>query len=550
MRDASAQSKPSGERGSDAGGERGPSRLVVIEVLVFVLSSAYLGWRSASRLIAAWAFSTDDAFISLRYARHLLAGHGLVWNVGGPRVEGYSNLSFVVFAAACAALGEPGVVPLKILGCAGLGVTVYLQWAIARRFVAPVAALIPAAIYTCARGVLWWTVSGLETSAYTALTCAIVLFALRGMGFERVPASCAGVATRRSESWRARDLGVAGALCMVATVTRPEGPLLWILVFVAVIAQAAWDGYKAGDNLWNSCGRVRRSLYALMLCFLPSALLYFGWRVFYFGELVPHSVLCKSGYDDRFVLLRDYWQAAGIVVVAALLHPLRELDARVLLPATIAAAYALALIGADPVVAHDLRHFLPAHSLVCVLAATGALRVASSLWAGEGSGGRWISIGLLVVLLATASSLGQLPSRDSLHQRAAGYAKRGQTRAALGKFLTRELGEGEAAVLGDVGVAGWVSERDIIDAFCLNEPAMTQPALAGSSARAADWLLSQAPALIVVHSKRADAIEARGAIYRELIERPNFVSRWREVSRFVTEGGRFHYFVFAPKGEQ
>ena len=37
----------------------------------------------------AW-FMTDDAFISFRYVRNLLEGHGLVFNPG-ERVEGYSN---------------------------------------------------------------------------------------------------------------------------------------------------------------------------------------------------------------------------------------------------------------------------------------------------------------------------------------------------------------------------------------------------------------------------------------------------------------------------
>lgn len=35
-------------------------------------------------------FLTDDAFISFRYARNLLEGHGLVFNPG-EYVEGYSN---------------------------------------------------------------------------------------------------------------------------------------------------------------------------------------------------------------------------------------------------------------------------------------------------------------------------------------------------------------------------------------------------------------------------------------------------------------------------
>ena len=52
-------------------------------------------------------FLTYDAFISFRYARNLLEGHGLVWNPG-ERVEGYSNFLWVLeLAAIWAATGVP-----------------------------------------------------------------------------------------------------------------------------------------------------------------------------------------------------------------------------------------------------------------------------------------------------------------------------------------------------------------------------------------------------------------------------------------------------------
>ena len=54
--------------------------------------------------LLAWLVSlswwlTDDAFISFRYARNLLEGHGLVFNPG-ERVEGYTNFLWVLELAA------------------------------------------------------------------------------------------------------------------------------------------------------------------------------------------------------------------------------------------------------------------------------------------------------------------------------------------------------------------------------------------------------------------------------------------------------------------
>ena len=41
----------------------------------------------------------DDAYISFRFARNLAEGHGLVWNIGGERVEGYTNALWVFLLA-------------------------------------------------------------------------------------------------------------------------------------------------------------------------------------------------------------------------------------------------------------------------------------------------------------------------------------------------------------------------------------------------------------------------------------------------------------------
>jgi len=41
----------------------------------------------------------DDAMISMQYAKNFAQGLGLVWNAGGPRVEGYSNPLWVLIMA-------------------------------------------------------------------------------------------------------------------------------------------------------------------------------------------------------------------------------------------------------------------------------------------------------------------------------------------------------------------------------------------------------------------------------------------------------------------
>lgn len=518
-----------------------PERPGLLAALAFAATCAWLLWRTGTRLLAAWRFSTDDAFITLRYARHLLAGEGLVWNLGGPRVEGYSNFLFVLAAALFEALGEPGVAPLKVLGCAGLFATMYLQWAIARRWLRPLPALIAPAVFSCTRGAIWWSVSGLETSVYAALVCAAMLAGLRGLGWERVEAGARGstLAGRRGPK-RRRALVVAGLLCLLASLLRPEGPLVFVALVLATVGQARAD---SGGHL-RLAPEDRQLLLGLLAAFVPALVAYFAWRTIYFGQPLPNTVLCKAGYGgDRFVLLKAYAKTAPVVLVLALLQPPRSLlEARVLAPLGLAVAYGLALIGADPVVGHDIRHFLAAHALLCVLASVAAVRLVELLTRG---GGPLREAAVLLAALVLAEPVFDLPEREQLERRARGYAGRSRTRAALGHYLDRQLGPGEAALLGDVGVVGWTTERPIVDSFCLNEPAWNRPPISGSSARFVDALLEDPPALIVVHSREPDAVVPRGQVYRELVAREAFTAGWEQVHRF--ESRRFNYLVFRPK---
>ena len=65
-----------------------------------------------------WPFLSDDALISFRYAERLTQGDGLTWN-DGERVEGYSNLLWVLLVAGLHRLGIDSLVASRLLGFAG-----------------------------------------------------------------------------------------------------------------------------------------------------------------------------------------------------------------------------------------------------------------------------------------------------------------------------------------------------------------------------------------------------------------------------------------------
>jgi arabinofuranosyltransferase len=75
----------------------------VIMAIISVAYSAYAAlfiWMSSFVINGERFFALfDDSMISMTYARNLAHGAGLVWNVTGPRVEGFSNPLWVIYMA-------------------------------------------------------------------------------------------------------------------------------------------------------------------------------------------------------------------------------------------------------------------------------------------------------------------------------------------------------------------------------------------------------------------------------------------------------------------
>ena len=88
-----------------------------------------LALASALALASSWGYCLqDDAFISFRYGRNLVDGHGLVFNPG-EAVEGYTNPSWTVLSAGLIALGLSPELPIIAAGVLGLLGLITVGWA-------------------------------------------------------------------------------------------------------------------------------------------------------------------------------------------------------------------------------------------------------------------------------------------------------------------------------------------------------------------------------------------------------------------------------------
>jgi hypothetical protein len=221
-------------------------------------------------LLDVWRYSgflIDDTFISLRYARNWVEGHGLVFNRGEP-VEGYTNFSFVVLSALFLRLGVDPIAGTKVVsGCMALVVLFVLarmERAIRElplsRGLPPLSLLFLLPV----EGFAYWAVASFETMLFTGLLL-LGLYAL----------------VRES----ARASGHAAALFFILlALTRPEGVALFV---VCNSSFALVEMLRA-----RSVAPIRR--YAVNgAVFAAGFLPYFVWRCWYYGRLLPNTFYAK-----------------------------------------------------------------------------------------------------------------------------------------------------------------------------------------------------------------------------------------------------------------
>lgn len=233
-----------------------------------------------------FATLAEDAFISFRYAMNLAIGNGPVFNPG-ERVEGYSNFLWVLLIALPHALFTTDIVLVaRILGIACTLGCVALAYLLAIRITGRGAAGVLAATLTAASSSLAaYGPSGLETPLFALLVLATLVALLAGWTFS------------------------AGLLVALATMTRPDGVVIAVLLGLWLIIQLL-------------CGRVR---WHAPILYVAGALVLAApwtlWRLDYYGYLMPNALAAKSGVpfdellDQGWLYLTGFRDAAWALLV-------------------------------------------------------------------------------------------------------------------------------------------------------------------------------------------------------------------------------------------
>lgn len=216
----------------------------------------------------------DDTYITLRYANHLAEGRGLVWNIGGERVEGFTSMLHVVLLAGAIRAGvAPETAATVIAVLAALG-TAFLLIVVARRqfgLLAPPAALI-VGLYLADRTTVGLTSIALETQLFVFLLCLCYLLAI---SFVEEPVLGKGIALAIAT--------FASVLC------RPDGAIygagIYAVLGIYLIAAA-----RRHETV---PGHVKAYLSPVVL--LAGLGLAYGLAKYqYFGYLLPNPFYVKS----------------------------------------------------------------------------------------------------------------------------------------------------------------------------------------------------------------------------------------------------------------
>lgn len=246
-------------------------------VVVLILHAIYLN------------VPAEDSFITFRFARHLAAGLGIVWNAGEAPVEGYTNFLWLLISALTIRLGLDVVRVTQLLGVifsvAALLVTALFArhvFGLSRQF-----ALLAAFMLAVSGPFAAWAASSMETNLFAFLVLAGCYFFARWVQINSLP-----------------HLAAAQGLLLAATLTRPEGFLVFgVLAGLGLLLRPERAGRR---GFWRYAA-------ALLVYLVPFAV-YFAWRYQYFGYLLPNTFYAKTGgglaqymrgakYTALFVLL-------------------------------------------------------------------------------------------------------------------------------------------------------------------------------------------------------------------------------------------------------
>lgn len=239
----------------------------------------------------------DDAMISMRYAQNLAQGEGLVWNPG-ERVEGYTNLLWVLFMALVHLLPIPAPymsLPIQISGALFYLVSLVILKKIAYSLSQNSGTVLPGVVMLAAVFISGfyiqinvWNLLGMETSAAILVTNLAVWMAIRYL--QTPPEN--------------RRLPVKLYLLLgLSTLLRLDMLVIGLAIVSFLAAADGWDHWqKEGSRpALQHAGKHLAAGLGIVAVFLLAQT---AWRWWYYGELLPNTYYLKITGAPKALLIK------------------------------------------------------------------------------------------------------------------------------------------------------------------------------------------------------------------------------------------------------
>jgi len=388
-------------------------------------------------------FTQDDAFISYRYVKNFINGHGLVFNPG-ERVEGYTNFLWVMILSIFAKLGLDIIIASKILGVAAGAVTLFLIYQISLNFFGKkewVFPLFAPLLLASNSAFAYWSISGLESSIFVMAVLLSVYFYFSHQ----------------------RLMIISSA---ISTLIRPEGVLIFaILILHRFLFSPAFGGESFGkkDNLKNCLSYIA----GFTLLLLPFLI----FKIFYYGNILPNPFYAKTGFSVEYLktglayfwLFLKHYGLWGVLYLTpiAFYKDLGVKGKLVLLMVYIYTLYVI-IIGGDVLKAH--RFFLPVLPFLYLLFSLALSRLHSML--KKGYSNQVVPILLVIALCSLTFFLPRKWIRDVRSAEIGLCAKMSR----YAQKLRQSFGTDFTLAMSTIGTISYLTEVRVIDMLGLTDP--------------------------------------------------------------------------------
>ena len=229
----------------------------------------------------SWSFlfqNVDDAYISYRYGKNLMNGHGLVYNAG-EKVEGYTNFLWTVITAPFTKVeGVDVAIFSSFLGLVISIINIFLVGLISRQFngvnskYLKYLVLLPPLFLVLDDSIAFWAIGGMEFPMYTLFILGIIY------NYFKVNDSD-------------RHIYYISLFLMLCTLTRPEGNMIIVITLAHMFL------------FRKKILKFKKVFFTIILSYALFCLVYYGFKYFYYGQLIPNTFYAKGVTDIKMNLV-------------------------------------------------------------------------------------------------------------------------------------------------------------------------------------------------------------------------------------------------------